>query len=154
LAYIIRMASPERPQVVLVNRCAIQNDAEEFLLLQRAANDHYAPGKWEFPGGKLDIGQHLSEALLREVEEETGLIIEPASPLVYPESFLLTEGKYAGLAYVVLFSLGRVASGTLRLSEEHDAYAWKKYDEALKYDITSETEQALRVFGATLLRNC
>lgn len=101
------MSDIERPQVVLVNRCIIENEGK-LLLIKRASDDSYNPGLWEFPGGKLDEGQDLTSALKREVLEETGLRVEPTSPLVYADSFIIEQGKYHGLPYVVLFGVASV----------------------------------------------
>ena len=51
-------------------------DAEgRCLLLRRSRASRANAGKWEFPGGKVDAGESFEEALMREVEEETGLRI-------------------------------------------------------------------------------
>ena len=72
--------SNERPKVVLVNRCIIFNKNEDkILIIKRSEREHHESGKWEFPGGKLDEGQDLNNALEREVLEETGLFIIPIS---------------------------------------------------------------------------
>lgn len=42
------------------------------VLLIRRARGHYA-GWWALPGGKIESGEHVSDAALREVQEETGL---------------------------------------------------------------------------------
>ena len=45
-----------------------------FLIVRRSKNDDFYPGSWEFPGGHLEDGETLNEALKRELEEETGYI--------------------------------------------------------------------------------
>lgn len=144
------MSEINRPQIVLVNRCIIKND-DALLLIQRSANDNHNPGLWEFPGGKLDGGQDLASALGREVLEETGLTVEATSPLVYADSYIITTGKYTGLPYVVLFGIGRIVSGEVQLSDEHDDYAWATYDAALTRNMTRESEKALKSLGSMLL---
>ena len=50
-----------------------------FLLTSRPAGKVYA-GFWEFPGGKLETGETVEQALRRELQEELGITIGPAMP--------------------------------------------------------------------------
>lgn len=50
-----------------------------FLLTSRPAGKVYA-GYWEFPGGKLEAGETVEEALRRELQEELGITIAAAQP--------------------------------------------------------------------------
>jgi 8-oxo-dGTP diphosphatase len=51
----------------------------DFLLTSRPAGKAYA-GYWEFPGGKLESGETVVEALTRELTEELGITIGPVIP--------------------------------------------------------------------------
>lgn len=50
-----------------------------FLLTSRPAGKVYA-GYWEFPGGKLEAGESVEQALRRELQEELGITIATAQP--------------------------------------------------------------------------
>jgi 8-oxo-dGTP diphosphatase len=50
-----------------------------FLLTSRPAGKVYA-GYWEYPGGKVEAGESIEEALRRELHEELGITIGPAQP--------------------------------------------------------------------------
>jgi len=115
----------KRPKVVLVNRCIVfDKEKQKILIIKRSKNDHYAPEKWEFPGGKLDQGQDLSNALEREVLEETGLFVMPTSRMAYIESQIIAKGPYQGLPYIVIIGKGKRVGGKLKLSKEHDDHKW------------------------------
>ena len=63
---------------VLVERDA-QGREGRFLLTSRPAGKVYA-GYWEFPGGKLEAGETVEQALRRELQEELGINIGAAQP--------------------------------------------------------------------------
>ncbi len=56
---------------------AIFNSKKEILCVKRA----YSPFTWTTPGGAVDEGETLKEALKREVREETGFLVEPVKLL-------------------------------------------------------------------------
>lgn len=51
----------------------------QFLLTSRPVGKVYA-GYWEFPGGKLETGETVTQALARELNEELGILIDVATP--------------------------------------------------------------------------
>ena len=53
-------------------------DERVRVLLQQRRADRQHGGLWEFPGGKVEAAETLVGALLREVEEELGLMLDPA----------------------------------------------------------------------------
>ena len=59
----------------------IINSEREVLIALRQAHQHLG-GLWEFPGGKVKVGEARSEALRREVKEELGLVVVKAVPLI------------------------------------------------------------------------
>jgi 8-oxo-dGTP diphosphatase len=57
----------------------LRADGSEFLLAQRPADKVYA-GYWEFPGGKVEPGEMVRAALVRELREELGISVSACSP--------------------------------------------------------------------------
>ena len=55
------------------------DDHGRFLLTSRPAGKVYA-GYWEFPGGKVETGESIEQALRRELQEELGITIGPVQP--------------------------------------------------------------------------
>ncbi|MFW6173896.1 MAG: NUDIX domain-containing protein, partial [Elusimicrobiota bacterium] len=51
----------------------VVNCANKFLLVQRVDKDGIFPGKWQNPGGKIELGENVEAAIERELKEETGL---------------------------------------------------------------------------------
>lgn len=71
------------------------NSKGEILLARRPEHSHQG-GLWEFPGGKREEQESVKQALARELQEELGIIVQPARPLIrithaYPDKKILLE---------------------------------------------------------------
>lgn len=85
----------------LVLTFLIESD-EAFLLIKRSNNETNFPGKWAFPGGKVEIGETVVDALNREIEEETGLEVKGDFVLLDTYCFRRSATKGStGLAFLV-----------------------------------------------------
>lgn len=60
---------------------AVLYDNGKILMIQKSAEDPFNPLRWEIPGGRLEVGEDLTDHLMREVREEVGLEIEIGPPL-------------------------------------------------------------------------
>ena len=93
-------------QVIVVAAIVI-NEHNEILIAQRTANQSFS-GYWEFPGGKVEVGESLEEALIRELHEEVyikPLLIIPFKTIEYdyPEKSIQLNffrvTKFSGTAH-------------------------------------------------------
>jgi len=82
-------------KTILVAACALIDSDGRVLLAQRPKGKVMA-GLWEFPGGKVEAGERPEESLIRELNEELGIVVkeECLAPLtfashVYPDFHLL-----------------------------------------------------------------
>ncbi len=69
---------------LLVVAAALTREDGRVLVQQRPAHKHHG-GLWEFPGGKVELGEAPEAALVRELAEELGVIVSPEhlSPLTF-----------------------------------------------------------------------
>jgi 8-oxo-dGTP diphosphatase len=73
------MSEPRQP--VLVVAAALMDTLGRVLIAERPAGKHMA-GRWEFPGGKVAPGEPEEAALARELEEELGIEVVDARPMM------------------------------------------------------------------------
>jgi 8-oxo-dGTP diphosphatase len=71
-------------KLVLVAACALVDSDGRVLLTERPAGKTMA-GLWEFPGGKVEAGERPEETLIRELEEELGIVVR--EPCLAPLTF-------------------------------------------------------------------
>lgn len=95
-------------------------DGERVLLIRRGRPP--GEGLWSVPGGKLEPGETLAQAVAREVREETGLVVE-VGPLA-----CVVERMGDGYHFVILDYLARVIGGSLTAAT--DAAAARFVDDA------------------------
>lgn len=72
------------PTLLFVVAAALTNDKGEILLQKRPVGAQMG-GLWEFPGGKVDHGESPENALVRELEEELGIVVDARD--LMPETF-------------------------------------------------------------------
>lgn len=73
--------SNDASSAVHVAVAVILDSKQQVLLSLRQAHQHQG-GLWEFPGGKLDDNETVFDALVREIDEELGITIIEAQPLI------------------------------------------------------------------------
>jgi len=111
----------EYPVAPLVGVGAVIVHQGRVLLVQRGHEP--LKGRWSIPGGLIEIGEMLHEAVVREVREETGLEIEPVE-LVELLDRIHREGDRVRYHYVIADYLCRVVGGTLKAADDADAVRW------------------------------
>ncbi len=103
-----------------ISICArVKNAANKILLIKRAISQNY-PGVWEMPGGGVESGETLDEALRRELREEAGLIQLDAVKLLGYFEFENTETGKIKRKFCFDVQTDQIP----KLSEEHDDYKW------------------------------
>jgi len=111
----------EYPQRPLVGVGAVVVDDGRVLLVRRGSEP--LKGHWTLPGGALEVGESLSEGVVREVREETGLEVEPIE-LIEVLDRIHREGERVRYHYVIADYLCRVMGGKLQAASDADAVRW------------------------------
>lgn len=120
----------------IATKAVITNSAGKLLILREAStyDEGTNSGKYQFPGGRVDIGESFMEALRREVMEEAGLEVEIGKPLHVGEWFPVI--KDVPNQIIGIFFLCTALTDNVTLSEEHDDYAWVDPSEISQYELT------------------
>ena len=101
---------------------AIIYHEDKILCVQRNENKYdYISKKYEFPGGKIEIGESKKEALTREIQEELHMEIEIG------KEFLTVNHKYPDFLLTMHSFLCKVGSKELTLTEHID-FKWLSKD--------------------------
>ena len=130
--------------VELVTGAIIENSQGEILVTR---SPKWAD-KWTFPGGHIEPGEKIGEAIIREGEEETGLLLELAAIFNWGE--LINSKDFHRPAHFVYFDgYCKVTGGTIKLDErELSSWQWMKPEEALKLDFADSFKDSLEKFIA------
>jgi 8-oxo-dGTP diphosphatase len=97
----------------------IDDGSGRVVLVKRAIEPGY--GKWVFPGGYVDRGEHVLAAALREAREEVGLVVEIAG--------LVDIYSYPGRTPVILVYAATLLEGDLQVDDEGLEARWFARDE-------------------------
>ena len=114
----------------------------KILLLHRHKEKSQGD-KWGVPAGKMEKGEKLVDAMIREAREETGLTIKP-SELEYLEKVFV---RYPGYDFVYhMFRMKLEAKHSVVLSsKEHQAFCWVTPKQALKMNLVNDLDACIKM---------
>lgn len=127
----------EFPVAPLVGVGAVVVDEGRVLLVRRGHEP--LKGHWSLPGGMLEVGEPLAAGVIREVREETGLMVEPVELIELVERIHKAsgeEGERVRYHYVIADYLCRVVGGSLSAASDADEVRWVERKEWNRPDST------------------
>ena len=111
-------------------------EGDRFLACQRPANKARAL-LWEFVGGKLELGESLEEALIRECREELAVTVQPK------DVFMTVIHEYPDLTVRLILFNAAIAEGTPQLLEHNDL-RWIKTSQIDELEFCPADEEILK----------
>jgi 8-oxo-dGTP diphosphatase len=121
--------------VVLVVAAAIRDGAGRLLLQQRPEGKRHA-GMWEFPGGKVEAHEKPRFSLVREIEEELAIVLDPSA--LEPAGFAEEPPSASHPAIVMLLYIADHRAGAWQGEVqplEGQAWGWFTWEEATGLDL-------------------
>lgn len=115
---------------------AVAFDGGQLLLVRRASPPQ--AGRWSLPGGRVEHGETLAEALEREVQEETGLETRCGAFVGWVER--IGDGHH----FVILDFAVEVTGGQLRAGSDVSEAAWVSCEEVPFLGLVDGLERFLR----------
>ena len=108
--------------------CALIKRNNKVLIARRKTGDEYVLGKWEFPGGKVDLNETDEDAIKREIEEELEITVKARSLIA------TTTHKYPSKVVELKLYECNYISGEIKL-HDHVEYAWVSINDLLGFDL-------------------
>ena len=128
----------------------IHNQHGEYLLCKKPSDRGVFPGEWGLPGGGIEPGETLQQALRREVREELGLELDSCEPLFFTDSAYLKtfpDGKRQQIYMIFLLFRCLAAPGSIRLNPEFEQAAWVPQDLFSSYRLNRATVDTFSRLG-------
>ena len=120
---------------------AIIFDGDRVLLVERAGEP--LKGWWSIPGGLVETGETIEQALRRETREETGLELEQITRFDLFERIMRDADGRAEYHYVLVDYICKQAGGQLRAGDDVSRVEWVSVAGMGNYKVTSGTVEAV-----------
>lgn len=130
---------PDRP---VVGVGAVVLDGERVLLIKRG----HAPlkGQWNIPGGGVETGETLEQAVAREVLEETGLTVEVGPIVEVLDRISRDADGRVEHHFVLIDFVCRPNGGVLRSASDAEDAAWVALPDLGRYEVAAVTVSVIQ----------
>lgn len=119
-----------KEHIVAITALIKNREGTKVLIVKRSQKEIAYPGKWAFPGGKVERGQSVMETLRREVKEEVGLDIGEEKHYLDDYTFIRPDGKnVVGFCFMV-----NAINENVTLSRDFEAFRWVFPEELSQFD--------------------
>jgi ADP-ribose pyrophosphatase YjhB (NUDIX family) len=133
------MMKREYPDTPIVGVGAVIVDGGRILLVQRANEPN--KGLWAVPGGVLELGEMVREAVQREALEETGLEVRVGEVAAVVDRVVLDEHGRIRYHYVLIDFIAEPSGGTLRPGDDAAGARWVSRDELETMDVVPAVKE-------------
>ena len=133
------MAAQHYPEPT-VGALILNSDDEVLLMRSHKWKDMYV-----IPGGHIELGERMEDALRREILEETGLTIYDIEFLGYQE-FIYDDAFWKQRHFIFFDYVCRTTSALVTLNDEAQEYAWVSLEETQAYPIEPYTQHTLEIY--------
>ena len=115
---------------------------DDRAIIIKRANEPYK-GQWSIPGGRVELGESLADAVRREMREETGLEVQVGTVI---EVFERIQREHEGVRYhfVIIDYLCRCTGGALCAGDDAEDAVWVTSEELNRYDIRESAKAVIR----------
>jgi 8-oxo-dGTP pyrophosphatase MutT (NUDIX family) len=126
---------------VVAKAVIVNKNSKEVLLIRRSKTDVRRPLDWDLVGGTVEDDEDFTAAVVREIEEETGL------KLSHDNLHLIWTTSETEVSEVLcrLFYIGYSNESDVKLSSEHDKFIWLPLDEAIETHTYPRHQQILKL---------
>lgn len=128
---MVKRIYPKQP-VVGVGAVIIQNGK---ILLEKRKSEP-GRGKWSIPGGLVELGESVSQTVVREVAEETGLEVCEPELIDVVDNVVRDENGEVKYHFVIIDFFVKLKGGELKAQSDADELRWVPLGEVEKYDLT------------------
>jgi 8-oxo-dGTP diphosphatase len=125
------------PRHPLLGVGALILDRDRILMAERGGEP--LKGWWSIPGGLVETGEALTEAICREVREETGLRVKPLGVVKIFERIMRDKMGAPEYHYVLIDYLCRMTGGALRAGDDVSRVEWVRRRDLAGMHITEGT---------------
>lgn len=138
----------EYPDAPIVGVGAIICNDARILLIRRGREP--SKGRWSFPGGGVELGETVHDAVCREALEETGLQVEVGDLVAIVDRILRDDTGRIQYHYVILDFLARPVGGILRPGDDAGDACWASLADLNDLDVTEQAKEiAQNLLGAS-----
>jgi 8-oxo-dGTP diphosphatase len=130
-AHKLRRLYPDQP-IVGVGAVII---CDGQILLEKRKNNP-GRGKWSIPGGLVELGESLEQTAIREVKEETGLVVSGPELIDVVSNVTLDDDGRIRYHFVILDYFLKLEGGTPDATSDAEELRWVSFDDVEKYDLT------------------